>query len=175
MVMQVRPTERREARTPRCHTIRKVGLDPCRPEAPREIEGDGAGLPTATPNGRNNFDGYFIAGGTGVTPFIAILRQLHHLRATKGCTLLLTNRTVDDVILDQELTRILGERHFLKVFTRQGVIGFKERRIDRDLLVTLVQDFDQKFYVCGPADFVKDINALLLELGASAQSLVFEQ
>lgn len=119
--------------------------------------------------------GYFIAGGTGVTPFIAILRQLHHLRATKGCTLLLTNRTVDDVILDQELTRILGERHFLKVFTRQGVIGFKERRIDRDLLVTLVQDFDQKFYVCGPADFVKDINALLLELGASAQSLVFEQ
>ena len=119
--------------------------------------------------------GVFIAGGTGVTPFIAILRQLHHLRATKGCTLLLTNRTVDDVILDQELTRILGERHFLKVFTRQGVIGFKERRIDRDLLVTLVQDFDQKFYVCGPADFVKDINALLLELGASAQSLVFEQ
>lgn len=27
------------------------------------IEGDGAGLPIATPNGRNNFDGYFIAGG----------------------------------------------------------------------------------------------------------------
>lgn len=119
--------------------------------------------------------GYVIAGGTGVTPFIAILRQLHQLHATKGCTLLLTNRTVDDVILDGELTRILGERHFLKVFTRQGVIGFKERRIARDLLVTLVQDFDQKFHVCGPEDLVKDINALLLELGASAQSLVFER
>lgn len=118
--------------------------------------------------------GYFIAGGTGVTPFIAILRQLHRLHKTKGCSLLLTNRTADDVILDEELTRILGERHFLKVFTRQGVIGFKERRIDRDLLVALVQNFDQKFYVCGPAYFVTDINTILMDLGVSSQSLVFE-
>lgn len=119
--------------------------------------------------------GYFIAGGTGVTPFIAILRQLHHQRSLKGCTLLLTDRTADDVILDTELGRMLGERHFLKVFTRQGVIGFKERRIDRDLLVALVQNFDQKFYVCGPADFVTDINTILMDLGVSPQSLVFER
>lgn len=118
--------------------------------------------------------GYFIAAGTGVTPFIAILRDLHRRRKTKGCTLLLTNRTVHDVILDEELSRILGEQRFLKVFTRQGVIGFNERRIDRDLLVALVQDFNQKFYVCGPEKFVADINGILISLGVSSQSLVFE-
>ncbi|MBK8497858.1 MAG: flavodoxin reductase [Flavobacteriales bacterium] len=118
--------------------------------------------------------GYFIAGGAGVTPFIAILRDLHERKKLRGNTLLLSNRTSDDVILDEELTKLLG-KHFLKVFTRQNVIGFHERRIDRDLLVTLVQDFDQHFYVCGPDDFVSGINGLLLGLGARSESLVFEQ
>ncbi len=66
-------------------------------------------------------------------------------------------------------------KHFLKIFTRQHVIGFNEKRIDRDLLVTLVQNFDQHFYVCGPDDFVKNLNNLLLDLGAKSESLVFEQ
>lgn len=136
----------------------------------------GAELLLDEPFGAITFQGpgYFIAAGTGVTPFIAILRDLHRKRRTKGCTLLLTNRTVHDVILDEELTRILGDQRFLKVFTRQGVIGFTERHIDRDLLVALVQDFNQKFYVCGPEKFVTDINGILLSLGVSSQSLVFE-
>lgn len=118
--------------------------------------------------------GFFIAAGAGVTPFIAILRDLAHRELLRGNTLLVTNRTATDVILDEELTKLLG-RNFLKVFTRQHVIGFRERRIDRDILVTLVQDFDQKFYVCGPDDFVTAINGLLLGLGARSESLVFER
>jgi len=118
--------------------------------------------------------GFFIAGGAGVTPFIAILRHLHEKKQLRGNTLLVSNRTADDVILDDEFTKLLGKR-FLKVFTRQHVIGFHERRIDRDTLITLVQNFDQHFYVCGPDDFVKDMNAMLLTLGAKSESLVFEQ
>ena len=117
--------------------------------------------------------GFFIAGGAGVTPFVAILRDLHERNQLRGNTLLVSNRTATDVILDDEFTKLLGKR-FLKVFTRQNVIGYHERRIDRDTLVTLVQDFDQHFYVCGPEEFVTDINALLLGLGAKSESLVFE-
>ncbi|MCB9170941.1 MAG: flavodoxin reductase [Flavobacteriales bacterium] len=118
--------------------------------------------------------GFFIAGGAGVTPFIAILRDLHKKDKLKGNTLLVSNHTANDVILDDELAKMLG-RHFLKVFTRQHVIGFRERRIDRDTLVVLVQNFDQKFYVCGPDPFVKDISGMLLDLGARAESLVVEE
>ncbi|HMC96964.1 MAG TPA: hypothetical protein VKG92_04890 [Flavobacteriales bacterium] len=118
--------------------------------------------------------GFFIAGGAGVTPFIAILRDLHDRKQLRGNTLLVSNQSADDVILDDEFTKMLG-KHFLKVFTRQHVIGFRERRIDRDTLIALVEDFDQHFYVCGPDDFVKDINAMLLSLGATSESLVFEQ
>ncbi len=118
--------------------------------------------------------GYFIAAGAGVTPFIAILRDLHSRNELGECTLLVSDRSATEVILDVELTRMLGDR-FIRVFTREHVIGFKQRHIDRDTLVMLVHDFDQHFYVCGPDDFVRDITALLLGLGVKPESLVFER
>ena len=118
--------------------------------------------------------GFFFAGGAGVTPFIAILRDLHHKGEVKGNTLICSNKSADDVILNEELTKMLG-KNFLKIFTRQHVIGFTERRIDRDTIVTLVQNFDQHFYICGPDDFVHDINDILLSLGAKAEMVVVEK
>lgn len=117
--------------------------------------------------------GYFFAAGSGVTPFIAILRELHREKKLNGITLVCSNQTAADIILDEELTKMLG-KNFLNIFTRQHVIGFMERRIDRNIMITLVQNFDQKFYVCGPRSFVADISSILQGLGASASSIVIE-
>ncbi|MFN6117558.1 MAG: FAD-binding oxidoreductase [Flavobacteriales bacterium] len=117
--------------------------------------------------------GFFFAGGAGITPFLAIFRQLHKEGRLKGSTLVYSNKAASDVIMDEELTAMLG-RNYLKTFTRQGVIGFRDRRIDKDTLITLVQDFDQHFYLCGPPEFVGDLQRMLVELGASPESLVFE-
>jgi ferredoxin-NADP reductase len=38
-----------------------------------------------------------------------------------------------------------------------------------------IGDFNQHFYVCGPDAFVKDITDLLLDLGAKADTVVFEK
>jgi ferredoxin-NADP reductase len=78
-----------------------------------------------------------------------------------------------DVIMDEELAALLG-KNYLKIFTRQRVIGFRERRIDREMLIALVQNFDQRFYLCGPQEFVDDLSRMLLDLGATSESLVFE-
>src|SRR5690606_16048419 len=117
--------------------------------------------------------GTFFAAGAGITPFIAIFRDLHKKKELKDCTLIYSNKTVQDVILDQELAKLLGKR-YLNIFTRQHVVGFHERRIDKNLLIALVQDFDQYFYICGPERYVNDLNAMLQELGATSDSLVFE-
>jgi ferredoxin-NADP reductase len=118
--------------------------------------------------------GVFIAGGAGVTPFIAILRDLHKKRQLRGNRLILSSKTADDVILDEEFTDMLKD-DFIKVFTREHVIGFLDRRIDRNFLIENVPDFGVNFYVCGPDAFVKSINDLLLDLGANVEALVFEQ
>src|SRR5437588_2583015 len=43
--------------------------------------------------------GYFIAGGAGITPFIAILRHLHKYGELDGNILFFSNRTDEDIIL----------------------------------------------------------------------------
>src|SRR5204862_7610562 len=53
--------------------------------------------------------GYFIAGGAGITPFIAILRHLKKERRTAGNTLFFSNRTEKDIIIQNELFDILGQ------------------------------------------------------------------
>jgi len=119
--------------------------------------------------------GVFIAGGAGITPFIAIFRALHKVKKLlPGNELIFSNKTAADIILGEELTEMLGPS-YINVFTRQGVIGFRERRIDRNYLIDNIHDFSRHFYVCGPEIFVKQIVELLLDLGASADTVIFEQ
>src|ERR1035437_116232 len=112
--------------------------------------------------------GVFIAGGSGVTPFIAILRNLYKGNNLKKCKLILSNKTSEDVILDEELTKML-KGNFIKIFTRENNIGFMEKRVDENFLIETIRDFGQNFYVCGPDAFVKDVSAVLVKLGASQE------
>jgi hypothetical protein len=118
--------------------------------------------------------GVFIAGGTGITPFIAIFRELYKDKKLFSNKLIYSCRTSKDVIMNEELTTMLGE-NFIKVFTRENVIGFLDRQINRDFLIENIADFGQEFYVCGPESFVRNITSMLLELGAKPDALVIEK
>src|SRR6201996_7529183 len=48
--------------------------------------------------------GVFIAGGAGITPFIAILRRLHKDNKLKDCVLLFSNKAEADIILRDEFS-----------------------------------------------------------------------
>lgn len=118
--------------------------------------------------------GVFIAAGSGITPFISIFRSLYQQNKLKGNSLLYTNKTSEDVIMNAELSKMLKE-NYLNVYTRENVIGFVGRRIDRNFLIDTVSDFSQHFYVCGPNDFVKSISKILIDLGVSSHTLVVEK
>ncbi len=115
--------------------------------------------------------GIFIAGGTGITPFIAIFRALYLSKNLRGVALLYSNKSQDDIILGKELHQLLGNA-YKNVFTKQGVIGFRERHIDKKFLVENIGDFDYRFYVCGPEQFTKDISEALISLGADTESII---
>jgi ferredoxin-NADP reductase len=118
--------------------------------------------------------GIFIAAGTGITPFLAIFRELEKTKKLKGNKLIYVNKTKDDIILGQELFKMF-KNNFLNVLTREHTVGFVGKRIDRNFLIANVIDFSQHFYVCGPDLFVKDILKILTDLGANVDSLVFEK
>ena len=118
--------------------------------------------------------GYFIAGGAGITPFIAILRQLRKDGVIEGNRLFFSNKTDRDIILAEELKAILGSNAHFTVTAQQDSKN-DHRRIDKNFLKTEVKDFKKHFYVCGPDQMVADINHTLAELGAKADSVIFEK
>jgi len=119
--------------------------------------------------------GVFIAGGAGVTPFLPILRQLNdqpdHLA---GHSLIFANRTERDIILRDELESMpgLAVHHVLSDEEKRG---FAHGRIDKAYLENHIEDFDQRFYLCGPDAMVEDLKQALNALGADADTLVFEE
>ncbi|MCH8516032.1 MAG: hypothetical protein LAT68_06855 [Cyclobacteriaceae bacterium] len=117
--------------------------------------------------------GTFIAGGAGVTPFIAILKQLEKDGELDGHRLIFSNHTAKDVIMESYFQKILGDQ-FISTLTHEKVDGHAKKRIDMDFLKEHISDFHQQFYVCGPDQMVTDISKYLEMLGASADGIVFE-
>ena len=118
--------------------------------------------------------GVFIAAGTGITPFLAIFRDLYKKNKLRGNKLIFINKTSLDVIAGQELQRMFKD-DFRPVFTREGVVGFRGKHIDRNFLIENIVDFSQHFYVCGPSDFVEKVVKSLKDLGADSDSLIFDE
>lgn len=119
--------------------------------------------------------GVFIAGGAGITPFIAILRDLRNRNEIKGNKLFFSNKTKEDVILEKELKGMFEQEDLKLTLTREEHAEYEHGRIDKEFLQKHIQDFSQHFYVCGPKVMVEDLKQTLGELGAKTDSVVFEE
>ncbi len=118
-------------------------------------------------------NGVFISAGSGITPFLSIFRYLNKKKRVKGNILIYSNKDHSDVIMGESLHTMLKD-NFITIFTRENVVGFIEKRIDRDFLIDHIKNFKQNFYICGPESFVLDLKKILLSLGASVDNIIFE-
>jgi len=120
--------------------------------------------------------GVFIAGGAGITPFIAILRDLYENgEAEEKNKLIFSNKTSKDIILEREFQNMFegNQENLIFTLTRENKQGYKNKRIDKEFLKENISDFNQNFYVCGPESFTNEISNSLKELGAKPDSLIF--
>jgi ferredoxin-NADP reductase len=132
---------------------------------------------------RGPFGGYFnwraedggplllIAGGSGLVPLMAMIRHRQATESTAEVHLLLSARSVDDVLYQEEL-RALGVVDGVTItqtFTRRpppGWDGFA-RRVDREMLQAVGPALAAMptVYICGPTAFVEHAAELLVGLG----------
>ena len=80
------------------------------------MEGDQLMIGDAWDSYKNLGPGMFIAGGTGVTPCVALLRQLNIENRLADSKLLFANKTEKDIFLFEELSLMLGQKfhkHFI--------------------------------------------------------------
>lgn len=118
--------------------------------------------------------GTFIAGGAGVTPFIAILRHLNATGKIAGNRLIVSNQTEKDIILRDEFEAMDGLKTLWTVTNDQKSKLIQER-IDADFLKRHITDFSQNFYLCGPDAMVKDLRGVLEDLGADVTNVTWER
>jgi ferredoxin-NADP reductase len=114
--------------------------------------------------------GTFIAAGSGITPFIPMIKISEEQGTLLGHKLIYANRKLKDVILKKELEEKLGS-HFYNILSEEQVEGYGYGRIDRKYLDSRIVEPDQYFYVCGPDDFSTSIKGILMNLGVKAHNI----
>ena len=117
---------------------------------------------------KNQGAGVFIAGGTGVTPFIALLRQMYKDHKIGGSSLFFANKTEKDIFLNDEFNKMLGD-NFVNILSQEKKAPYLHGKIDTAFLKKHLADFKQPFYLCGPENFAEDIQKSLRELGAGEE------
>ncbi len=112
----------------------------------------------------------FLAGGSGITPFMSIIRQVAAKKLPLRIHLIYGSRRPDDIIFKKELDSIASHNPNIKVdyviseppSNWKGLKGF----LDEKAISGLVGSLKEKtFYICGPALMYALCEPALQELG----------
>ena len=114
----------------------------------------------------------FIAGGTGITPFIAIMRYMYQKGTLTNSLLIFSNKTSKDAFLKEELYKMLGNQ-FQNVITQDKDDQDYYGEIDEKYLKGQIDDLSKPILICGPPPFNKSMKKILDKIGAMPESIDF--
>lgn len=118
-------------------------------------------------------EGYFIAGGAGITPFISIFRYLRSKNAIGGNKIIYANKTRDDIILKYEFHFYL-QNNFINILSDEKADGYEHGFISGDFLKEHIDDFKKNFYLCGPPPMMDAVEKILADLQVD-ESLIIKE
>jgi ferredoxin-NADP reductase len=113
-----------------------------------------------------------VAGGSGIVPLMAMIREWAATRSPVPVCLLYSSRTYDEIIYREELERRAAAEVDLDVaytLTRSQPAGWQgySRRIDREMLQEVGWSPAEHplVFICGPTAFVELVATTCVELG----------
>jgi ferredoxin-NADP reductase len=120
-----------------------------------------------------------LAGGSGITPFIAMLRYIEDLCLDVDATLLYAVRTPADIIFESELKRLEG---VLPKFRREVLVSESgpdwsgaRGPITREFFEQHAGDSTTSdFFMCGPPGFMDACRSILTAMGVPANRILDE-
>lgn len=117
-------------------------------------------------------EGVFIAGGAGVTPFIAIYKQLEKDGKVGNNKLLFANKTRADIIQEEKFKALLG-KNFINILSEEKLEGFEYGYITEELLKRHIEGEDY-IYLCGPEPMMDAVEKQMSILGIEKERVVKE-
>ncbi|SHG48941.1 ferredoxin reductase [Bradyrhizobium erythrophlei] len=125
---------------------------------------------------------YLLAGGTGITPLMSMLRHRDRLPSRPPALLIYSARSWEDIVYRDELGAMISrDSSFRLVYalTRQQPKDWRGHRgrINKGLLAAnwFPPADNPTIYVCGPTTFVETAASLLVEIGFDPLSIKTER
>lgn len=118
-------------------------------------------------------EGIFIAGGAGITPFIAILSLLEKKNAVGGNKLIFANKTKGDIIQHERLQKLLG-KNFISILSDEQVEGHEHGFVSAELIKKSMHEGLKIFYLCGPPPMMNAVEKYLAALGVPDTNIIKE-
>ncbi|SHH60528.1 ferredoxin reductase domain-containing protein [Winogradskyella jejuensis] len=118
-------------------------------------------------------EGTFIAGGAGVTPFIAILKDLQRKGELKNQKLLCSNKKEKDIILKNNFEAWLGNNATF-ILSEENHSDYYNGHIDKQFLKSQNLDISKPVYLCGPPAMESAVKTDLYAMGLSENLLITE-
>jgi len=117
--------------------------------------------------------GIFIAGGAGVTPFIAIMKQLKKSGTLAHNKLIFANKTRADIIDEAWFRQLLGD-DFINILSEEEAEGYQQGHVSAALIKNYQDEYSRYFYVCGPDPMIAAVEKELSSLGITEDRIVRE-
>ncbi|SHI99798.1 hypothetical protein SAMN04487911_10943 [Arenibacter nanhaiticus] len=117
--------------------------------------------------------GVFIAGGAGVTPFIAILKDLNRKGKLAGHRLFFANQKEKDIIYKNKLKTWLGD-DVVHMLSKEDKDHVPHGHINRAFLEQQQIDSSGYVYLCGPPAMMDALSAEIYALGVPKDHLITE-
>lgn len=118
-------------------------------------------------------EGVFIAGGAGVTPFIAILKDLKEKGQLQNNVLVFANKRREDIIMREWFEANLRD-HFINVLSEETIPGYAHGFVSKEILNPFLEKMKKQVYLCGPDPMMKAVKELLVGMGVSEGNIVRE-
>lgn len=119
-------------------------------------------------------EGVFIAGGSGITPFISILRDLRSKNEIGNNKLIFANKTKGDIILEAELHEMLGY-NFVNILTDENIDGYAQGLISESFIKAHISRSCKNIYLCGPPEMIESIENHLHYLNNDEKAIIKEE
>jgi ferredoxin-NADP reductase len=118
-------------------------------------------------------DGIFIAGGAGITPFIAIFKGLEKNQQLGNNKLIFANKTKADIIREDWFQSILGS-NFINILSDEKLAGYEHGFISKELIQRHMDESIHYYYYCGPDPMMDAVDKILAELEIPKSSIIRE-
>jgi ferredoxin-NADP reductase len=122
----------------------------------------------------------FLAGGTGLAPFMSMLRYAKSLGKEIDTNIIYSTKYSNEIIYKDELAEYARTSEFKMTITVTrpqpgdgwtGITG----HVNADMISKSAPDFKERIsYICGPPAFVKAVKEALISLGVDEKSIKAE-